>query len=90
MNAIRKGAIDFPTDRPTMRFEPFADDEQDSFLENLAADLTDVAYQVVLRHGVDDNWLELQLDLWGALTEALEKRSRVRPMKRAYLEMGAR
>jgi carbon storage regulator len=45
------------------------------FLENLAADLADVAYQVALRHGLGDQWLELQLDLWGALTEAIEKRS---------------
>ena len=47
----------------------------DPFVESLAADLTDVAYRVALRHGVGAKWLELQLDLWGALTEALEKRS---------------
>jgi carbon storage regulator CsrA len=47
----------------------------DPFFENLAADLTDVAYRVALRHGVCDQWLELQLDLWGALTEVIDKRS---------------
>ena len=47
----------------------------DPFLESFAADLTDVAYGVALRHGVGDQWLKLQLDLWRALTEALEKRS---------------
>ena len=47
----------------------------DPFLGSLAAELTDVTYQVALRHGMSDQWLELQLDLWGALTEALEKRS---------------
>jgi carbon storage regulator len=47
----------------------------DPFLENLASDLTDVAYRVALRHGVADQWLELQLDLWEALTELIEKRS---------------
>jgi carbon storage regulator CsrA len=46
----------------------------DPFLENLASDLTDVAYRVALRHGRGDQWLELQLELWEALTEALEKR----------------
>jgi len=46
----------------------------DSLLEKVAADLTDVAYRVALRHGIGDQWLKLQLDLWGALTEALQKR----------------
>jgi carbon storage regulator len=46
----------------------------DPLVENLASDLTDVAYQVALRHGLGDQWLELQLDLWEALTEAIEKR----------------
>jgi carbon storage regulator len=44
-------------------------------LESLAADLTDAAYRVALRHGLGEQWLELQLDLWGALTEALEERA---------------
>jgi len=47
----------------------------DVSLENLAAELTDAAYQVVLRHGLGDKWLDLQLDLWGALTQAIENRS---------------
>ena len=47
----------------------------DPFLEGLAADLTDVAYRVALRHGMGDQWLDLQLDLWRALIEALEKQS---------------
>jgi carbon storage regulator len=47
----------------------------DSFVESLASDLTDVAYRTALRHGVGNQWLELQLDLWEALTEALEKRT---------------
>src|SRR6266849_2322780 len=47
----------------------------DPFVENFAADLTDVAYRVALPHGMGDQWLELQLDLWEALTEALEKRA---------------
>ena len=42
-------------------------------LENLAAELTAAAYPVVLRHGVGDNWLDMQLDLWKALTETVKK-----------------
>jgi len=66
-----------------MDVEPFAVGEQDPVLENLAADLTEVAYQVALRHGVGNQWLELQLDLWGALTEAILRgqKSEVRDQK---------
>jgi len=40
----------------------------------LAAELTAAAYSVALRHGVGDRWLDLQLDLWRALTETLKQR----------------
>jgi hypothetical protein len=83
MTATRKGASLCPTDRPLMNVEPIAAGEQYPFLENLAADLTDVVYRVALRHGLRDKWLELQLDLWGALTEAIEKRSCLHPMRLA-------
>jgi len=56
-----------------MNVEP-ADCERNTFLENLAAELTDAAYQLALRHGVRDKWHDLQLDLWGAMTQALAKR----------------
>jgi hypothetical protein len=75
MNATQKSANDWRANRPLMDVEPFAAGAQDSFLEDLAADLTVVAYRVALRHGVGDQWLALQLDLWGALTEAIEERS---------------
>jgi hypothetical protein len=42
-------------------------------LEALAAELTAAAYPVALRHAVGDNWLDLQLDLWRALTETVQK-----------------
>ena len=57
--------------------QPAPTAQMDPFLESLAADLTDVAYQVALRHGLGDQWLKLRLDLWGALSEALEKRARL-------------
>ena len=43
----------------------------DAFLENLAAELTDAAYPVVLQHGVGEKWLDLELDLWKAMTESV-------------------
>jgi hypothetical protein len=39
----------------------------------LAAELTDAAYDIALRHGVSGSWIELQLDLWAVLAEAIER-----------------
>ncbi len=48
----------------------------DTALENLAAELTSVAYPVALRQAVGTNWLDLELDLWHALTETVLRRAR--------------
>jgi len=37
------------------------------------ATLAAAAYAVALRHGVSGSWIDLQLDLWRVLTEAVEK-----------------
>ena len=42
-------------------------------LADLAAELTAAAYPVALRHAVGDRWLDLQLELWRALTETLKQ-----------------
>ncbi len=39
----------------------------------LAAELTNVAYAVALRYGVSGSWIDLQLDLWAVLAEAVER-----------------
>jgi hypothetical protein len=39
----------------------------------LAAELTDVAYAVALRHGVSGWWIDLQLDLWAMLAQAVDR-----------------
>jgi hypothetical protein len=52
---------------------------RDIQLENFAANLADAAYRVALQHGVGDRWLELEVDLWGAMTEAIEQRSCIHP-----------
>jgi hypothetical protein len=54
-----------------------ATSDREVFLEDLAAELTSAAYPVVLRHGVGDKWLDLELDLWKALTETVKKLERV-------------
>ena len=47
--------------------------DADHELEALAAELTSAAYAVALRHGVEDKWLDLELELWEALKEAVKK-----------------
>ena len=42
-------------------------------LEEFTAELTKAAYAVALRHGARDKWLDLQLELWKALKETVEK-----------------
>jgi len=51
--------------------------DRDAFLEDLAAELTNAAYPVVLRHGVGENWLDLELDLWKAMTETVKKLDKI-------------
>jgi len=46
---------------------------RDTRLENFTAELTSVAYAVALRHGLEDKWLELELELWEALKETVKK-----------------
>jgi hypothetical protein len=47
-----------------MTFKKFAAIEAAHEVTSFAADLADAAYKVVLRHGIDGSWLDLQLDVW--------------------------
>jgi hypothetical protein len=47
-----------------------------AFLKDLAAELTNAAYPVVLQHGVGEKWLDVELDLWKAMTESVKKLDR--------------
>ena len=42
-------------------------------LEAFAAELTAAAYAVALRHGAGRRWLDLELDLWLALTATVKQ-----------------
>jgi len=42
----------------------------------LAAQLTDAAYAVALRHGTAEDWLDLELGRWNALTEVVAQWNR--------------
>ncbi|MGE5194792.1 MAG: hypothetical protein ACM3U2_20060 [Deltaproteobacteria bacterium] len=45
-------------------------------LTSIAADLTDAAYTVVLRHGIDGSWIDLQLDVWRVLAASITESQR--------------
>ena len=47
--------------------------ERDALAESLAAELTGAVYRIALRHGTSAAWVDLELDLWRALTEAIKK-----------------
>jgi hypothetical protein len=42
-------------------------------LDSLVAELTEAAYPVALRHRGRGSWIDLELDLWKALGQALQK-----------------
>jgi hypothetical protein len=44
-----------------------------SFLETLAAELTDAAYPIALRQGIAGSWVDLELDLWKVLNATVQK-----------------
>ena len=42
-------------------------------LDDFAAELTEAAYPVALRHGLGKGWLDLELELWSAMTQTVKK-----------------
>ena len=47
--------------------------EEGSAFERFAAELTDAAYRVALRHGVVGSSVDLELELWRVLGEMVRK-----------------
>jgi hypothetical protein len=47
--------------------------DADRSLDALADELTAAVYPVALRHAVGDKWLDLQLEMWRALTDTVKK-----------------
>jgi hypothetical protein len=56
-----------------MNDNPRATADLDALLNAFAAELTRAAYHVALRHGPADAWLDLQLDLWQAITDMVKQ-----------------
>ncbi len=57
-------------------------------LDAFAAELSDAAYQVALRHGQVDSWIDLELGLWRAMATKVRNSSRrtTRPSRKPELE----
>jgi hypothetical protein len=53
--------------------------DQDRYLDNATAQLTEAAYLVALRHAREGSWIDLKLDLWEVLTDTVHKVRRERP-----------
>jgi hypothetical protein len=53
--------------------------DQERYLDNATAQLTEAAYLVALRHAGEGSWIDLKLDLWEVLTNTVHKVRRERP-----------
>jgi hypothetical protein len=42
-------------------------------LDDFVAELTEAAYPIALRHKKGENWLDLELDLWRAMAQTVQK-----------------
>jgi hypothetical protein len=60
-------------ERPAMNFYEECVAQRNAMAESLAAELTGAVYRTALRHGTDAAWVDLELDIWRALTEAIKK-----------------
>ena len=53
--------------------------DRDNRIENFAAELTRAAYPLMLRRGLRDSWLKVELALWRALAETVGQWAREQP-----------
>jgi hypothetical protein len=44
---------------------------RDSWIDDFAAELTNVAYPILLRRGFQGSWIEAELGLWKSLAETI-------------------
>src|SRR5205814_767099 len=58
-------------------------------LTSFAADLTDAAYAVALRHGIAGSWIDLQLDVWRVIARTIAEEERESSPSTATTEFNA-
>ena len=59
--------------------------DRDAYVENFAAELTNAAYPIALRHGVAGSSIDLELDLWRALGETVQRWKANHPSRQSAL-----
>jgi hypothetical protein len=76
MRRVERKISDHFSSRFSMMEEPTMDlmtHDDPPNLESLVAELTEAAYPVALRHRRQGSWVDLELDLWRALEQAVWK-----------------
>jgi hypothetical protein len=63
--------------------------DRDTRIENFAAELTRAVYPLVLRRGLKDAWIKVELGLWRALAGTLQKRAPQQPADGSSAEFEA-
>ena len=53
--------------------------DRDTQMESFVAELTRAVYCLVLRRGLKDSWLQVELGLWRALAETVQEWARQQP-----------
>jgi hypothetical protein len=56
---------------------------RDASLDCLAAKLTEAAFPVALRYGVQGSWLDLELELWKTMSETVNQAARRAPHRQS-------
>ena len=56
-----------------MKTKPRTVDNQDLVVENIAAELTEAAYPVVLRYGIVGSSIDLKLHLWRVFVDTVKE-----------------
>jgi hypothetical protein len=61
------------SERSFMDFNKTTGRDVETAVQDFAAELTEAAYPVMLRHGLRDNWLDVELGLWRVLMGTVAK-----------------
>src|SRR5215475_3633548 len=72
----RRATRSLSTEDSPMTLDNSAEFDAGHVLTSFAADLTDAAYSVVLRHGIGGSWIDLQLDVWRVLAASITETPR--------------
>jgi hypothetical protein len=73
-NRVAKRLADYIHREQALAARDAASRKRGAALENVAAELTDAAYQIALRDAAGRSSVDLEVDLWRVLTDTLKQR----------------